>query len=208
MKKKIVLIILIICVLGLGFYFYFHKNEKRQVHYYFSKPKIVLIQPLGDFDKVLAQQTYTSLKKIHSGFRLLKPIPLFHSAYYPPKDRYRADTILNILKNKYKSDTIILAMTKTDISVTKGKIKDWGIMGLAHRPGNVCVVSTYRLDKTKLKEQFYKVAIHELGHTQGLPHCPNKTCFMRDASGRNPLNEETNFCEKCKGVMKMKGWNL
>jgi archaemetzincin len=56
--------------------------------------------------------------------------------------------------------------------------------------------------------QFYKVAIHELGHTQGLPHCENKTCYMRDAEGGNPLEEEVDFCKTCKMFLKNRGWVL
>lgn len=81
-------------------------------------------------------------------------------------------------------------------------------MGLAHSPGNVCVVSTYRLYKNKLAEQLYKVSIHELDHIQGLPHCPDTTCYMRDASGSYPLNSENDFCAKCKKFMQLKGWKV
>ncbi len=81
-------------------------------------------------------------------------------------------------------------------------------MGLGYCPGNACVVSTFRLDKDNLSNQFYKVAIHELGHTQGLPHCTAKTCLMRDAEGKNNLDNEFDFCEKCKKLLKAKGWNF
>jgi archaemetzincin len=79
-------------------------------------------------------------------------------------------------------------------------------MGLGFEPGNACVISTFRLSKTNFAAQFYKVALHELGHTQGLPHCPNKTCLMRDAEGSNHLDEETGFCPSCKAYLKSKGW--
>ncbi len=81
-------------------------------------------------------------------------------------------------------------------------------MGFGYNPGNACVVSSFRLSKANQQEQFYKVAIHELGHTQGLPHCEEKTCFMRDAEGGNPLNEEKDFCPACKSFLKGKGWRL
>lgn len=54
--------------------------------------------------------------------------------------------------------------------------------------------------------QLFKVAIHELGHTEGLPHCPVKSCFMRDSEGRNPTNEEKEFYPKCKKQLIDKGW--
>jgi archaemetzincin len=105
-------------------------------------------------------------------------------------------------------DTTIIGLTTKDISTTKGKFKDWGIMGLANCPGTACVVSTFRLNKNKLSEQFYKVAIHELGHTSGLPHCKEKSCYLRDAEGGNPLDEEVAFCKRCTSHLKSKGWKL
>lgn len=42
----------------------------------------------------------------------------------------------------------------------------------------------------------------------GLDHCPDKTCLMRDAEGKNTTNEETGFCENCKEFLLDKGWNL
>jgi len=77
-------------------------------------------------------------------------------------------------------------------------------MGLGFCPGKACVASTYRLDKTA--SQLFKVAIHELGHTQGLKHCTVKYCFMQDAKGGNPTNTETDFCPRCKAVLVSKGW--
>jgi archaemetzincin len=81
-------------------------------------------------------------------------------------------------------------------------------MGLGFQPGNACVVSTFRLQKGELSDQLFKLSLHELAHTQGLPHCKNKTCFMRDAKGENHLDEEIGFCQSCKSFLKSKGWLL
>ena len=81
-------------------------------------------------------------------------------------------------------------------------------MGLGYCPGKACIASTYRLSENKRKQQFFKVAIHELGHTEGLAHCPEKTCFMRDAKGGNPINEEKEFCESCARQLNKRGWNF
>lgn len=206
--KRILLLLCICITICFTAYYYFQKEPLRRVQYIISKPRVLLIQPLGDFNSQLARENLKSLKKNFPSSRLLPTIPIFLSAYYKPRDRYRADSILKITRYKYGIDTLMILMTHRDISVTKNRIVDWGIMGLAHRPGNVCVVSTYRLDKNKLIEQLYKVSIHELGHTQGLPHCPIKSCYMRDASGGNPLDEEKDFCPSCKKVMENKGWRI
>lgn len=81
-------------------------------------------------------------------------------------------------------------------------------MGLGYQPRQACVVSTYRLSKNNLKEQYFKVAIHELGHTQGLNHCANISCLMTDAKGKNTTDKENGFCERCKAFLKKKGFRL
>lgn len=206
--KRILILLLASILTCMAAYVYFQKEPIHRIQYILSKPKNLFIQPLGDFNPQLARENLKALKKNFPSTRLLPTIPLFPSAYNKPRDRYRADSILKLTRYKYGLDTLMILMTNRDISVTKNRIKDWGIMGLAHSPGNVCVVSTYRLDKSKLAEQLYKVSIHELGHTQGLLHYPLKSCYMRDASGGNPLDEELGFCPNCKKVMENKGWRM
>ncbi|MFL5753076.1 MAG: matrixin family metalloprotease [Bacteroidia bacterium] len=101
-----------------------------------------------------------------------------------------------------------IGITSKDISTTKDQYKDWGVMGLGFCPGNSCIASTFRLGKKEIPIQLFKVAIHELGHTQGLNHCEVKTCFMRDAEGGNPTNEEKEFCPKCKLILINAGWKF
>ena len=126
---------------------------------------------------------------------MLKPIKIPEEAYYPPRNRYRADTIIRKLSDKTEKGFVTLGLTNKEISVTKGEIKDFGVMGLGYRPGKACVASSFRVNKRRRLQQHFKVAIHEIGHTQGLPHCPNKTCFMRDAEGGNPTDELIDFCK-------------
>ncbi|PBJ14533.1 hypothetical protein [Flavobacterium sp. ACN6] len=83
-----------------------------------------------------------------------------------------------------------------------------GCNGLGYKPGKACVVSDFRLSQENKNNQFYKLVLHELGHTAGLPHCEIKTCLMRDAKGGNPLDEEKDFCFKCKTFLKAKGWQF
>ena len=168
--------------------------------------RVVILQPFDDFSPALANVVYKQIRILHPQTILKKPIGFPNGSYYRARGRYRADSIIHYLNRFGNSDTVIIGLTGKDISTTKGNIKDWGVMGLGYCPGNACVVSAFRLKKTNLSIQFYKVAIHELGHTQGLPHCKKKTCFMRDAEGGNHLDEETDFCVSCKSFLKRKGW--
>lgn len=193
MKKYI--LILIIVLLSCT-------NEKK------GYQKIIVIQPLGDFNIEQSKSVFNKIKTINPNVVLRQNILFPENAYYQARNRYRADSIIKTIKNNIGKDSVIVGLSNRDISVTKGKIKDWGVMGLGYHPGKSCVVSDFRLSQQNKSQQFYKVVLHELGHTEGLPHCPVKTCLMRDAEGKNHMDEETDFCLKCKNFLIGKGWKL
>lgn len=168
----------------------------------------ILIQPFRDLKQETVVKVAEDIKKVYPKVKVLDAIDFPENTYYKERNRYRADSIIKFLNSKTKEGFVTIGLTSKDISATRGKIKDFGIMGLGYRPGKACVASKFRLSKENSDEQFYKIAIHELGHTQGLPHCPEKMCFMRDAEGKNPTNEETDFCKKCKTFLINKNWKF
>ena len=168
----------------------------------------ILIQPFEDVKPKQLTEISENIRKIYPKIKILEPIDFPKNTFYQPRNRYRADSIIKYLRTKTPNNCVTLALTNKDISVTKGKVADFGVMGLGYRPGNACVASSFRLNTKNKNEQFYKIAIHELGHTQGLKHCPDKTCFMRDAEGKNPTNEEKDFCQNCKKVLRSKHWKI
>lgn len=203
-KNKLYLFILII------FFIFGYKGKvlvkRTSAKEKLSKALIIDIQPYSDIPEKYITHVKNELTKIYPNILVKKAIPLPKRAYYSKRNRYRADTLINILRQTTQTGYVTIGMTTKDISDTKGNIPDYGIMGLGYQPGSSCVVSTFRLNKENLLEQFFKLSIHELGHTQGLPHCPIKTCFMRDAEGKNHANEEKEFCPKCKAHLVSKGW--
>ncbi|MCY1662881.1 Zn-dependent protease [Chryseobacterium sp. SL1] len=186
----------------------FSCSEKKQKIIKKDKETTILIQPFKDIETEKVNFIAKEIAKICPNVRILKPIDFPENTYYKPRNRYRADSIISYLDKKTKDGFVIIGLTSKDISVTKGEIKDFGVMGLGFRPGKACVASNFRLDKKNSDEQFFKVSIHELGHTQGLKHCMVRMCFMRDAEGKNPTNEETDFCEKCKNILISKNWKF
>lgn len=172
-------------------------------------PVVIDIQPFSDVTQNQVDAVFTELKKVYPYVQLRKAIPIPEKAYYQARKRYRADTIIRYLNREVnRNNHVVIALTNKDISCTKGAINDYGVMGLGFCPGKACVASGFRLSKTNTLNQLFKVAIHELGHTQGLSHCPVKTCFMRDAEGKNYTNELTEFCVDCKKQLVSKGWAL
>ncbi|MFY0523319.1 hypothetical protein ACN28I_09095 [Archangium gephyra] len=111
-------------------------------------------------------------------------------AWYAPRQRWRADRLLDWLdENPPKDAWKVVAVTEAEISATKGNIVDWGIAGLGSLGGPSCVVSAHIYKKhSKTKEALLRrlgdMAVHEFGHTLGFPHCEEKGCVMADAKGK------------------------
>jgi archaemetzincin len=168
--------------------------------------KNIEIQPFTDITNSDVAFISDELSYYFPNIIIRKNIEFPTNAFVKERNRYRADSLIKFLSNRALSNSIIVGLTSRDISTTKNGIKDWGVMGLGYNPGNACIASTFRLQKNKHQEQLFKVVIHEIGHTFGLPHCENRTCFMRDAEGSNPTNEEVGYCSKCQRFLLAKGW--
>lgn len=176
-----------------------------------AKAVTIGLYPLGPFDS-----TYLGLLKGEVehfyGYHvvILQGSKLPKSAYYAPRNRYRADTLLDYLLGvRPKTVDYMVGLTAVDISCTNGAYLDWGVFGLGYMPGGSCVVSTYRLRKgakseTHFRERLSKVVLHELGHNFGLNHCTSPSCFMHDAEGtiKSVDREQKNLCAGCKQKLK------
>jgi archaemetzincin len=170
--------------------------------------RVLYVQPLGQCQE--PQRGGEAVQQALSAFydleiRLLPCVPLPAVAYYPPRHRYRAERLLDFLKGRMPAGGWrILGLTATDISTTKGKLVDWGILGLGEMPGTASVISSFRCKKTARSPQhaivrLAKVAVHEVGHTLGLPHCPTRGCLMEDAVGKvATVDGEHDFCARCR----------
>lgn len=193
----------IICVL----FIFLHTSCQQPVSFTQNNNALTIdIQPFTDIASNEANYVYTEIKKIYPKVIIKSPIQLPLFAFYPLRNRYRAGSVIKFLNNNTTDGHITIGLTTKDISTNKDSIADWGVMGLGFCPGKACIASTFRLTKNEKLMQLFKVAIHELGHTQGLPHCVVKTCFMRDAEGHNPTDEEKDFCPDCKKYLEKKGW--
>jgi archaemetzincin len=128
--------------------------------------------------------------------------------------RYRADSIIAWLRDHKAADIDhVIGVTHHDISTTKRnadgtvkdpayKYQDWGVFGLGYRPGESCVVSSFRLKhsgEAVYLDRLQKVAVHEIGHNQGLGHCSSIDCVMQDAAESISTIDgvELNLCEAC-----------
>lgn len=167
----------------------------------------IVIQPFTGFPGKVIDSLLPRLRQVFGDIEIAGTIDLPANAYYPARNRYKADSILKFLLERNGKD-ILLGLTHADISTRNGKIPDWGVMGLSLCPGKASVVSLYRIKKSASLDDLYKVVVHELGHAEGLPHCSDKSCYMRDAEGGYPLQMEKSFCPNCRTYLAERGWNL
>lgn len=169
------------------------------------KKVFIKLIPLGKVNESFCNDIFKKLREIVPNIEIKEPEKMPELAYYAPRGRYRADKLIQWLSSRAKENEVYAGITMNDISTTKGSNYDFGVMGLGYNPGNACISSSHRV---KDKGNFYKIVIHEIGHTAGLPHCPVQTCFMRDAEGRDPTGEEKEFCTDCKKHLTSRGWKL
>jgi len=147
--------------------------------------------------------------------RRLPPEPLPKEAYYPPRKRYRAERLLDFLTPRLPQDGWrILGLTGVDISTTKDRVPDWGVMGLANIDGPAGVISMFRCRKGAAGEahariRLAKVAVHEIGHALGLEHCPARGCLMEDAGGKVATTDrEVDLCARCRARLRALGRSI
>ena len=179
---------------------------KKTEHANCTCPPTIFLQPYDNYTQKEAMQLSKVLEKkflelygVEFEFEVLPNKKLSADLMNDNKTRYRADKIIDSLKDGAGDHKIIIALTHKDVSVPyKGKA-DWGVLGLSIHGTYTCVVSDYRL-KNK-KRDYWKVVTHEFTHTAcNYGHCPddNPLCIMKDAKGKADFSNKEDFCETCK----------
>ena len=168
----------------------------------------VAVMPYKGFDTALLDDVQKEVEAFYTCNVIILPAcNLPENAFYAPRQRYKADSLLLFQKQLVKDGIrSVVGFTAKDISTST---PDWGIFGLGYCPGKACVISTYCLQKAsattdQLKERLIKVVLHELGHNLGLPHCTaDKECLLTDAGGtiKQVDNERKWLCSNCTQIL-------
>jgi archaemetzincin len=173
----------------------------------FAEPRVIRLVPLGDVEPELLEAVSKAVTaRVNATVEIAPREDLPAEAFYKPRKRWRAEKLLEFLDTKATGVWKVIGVTNAEISTTKGDIYDWGIAGLGGLGGPTCVVSAQlykKHSKTKavMLHRFSDVAVHELGHTLGMPHCESKGCVMADAKGNAIKSADHStglYCEPCR----------
>ena len=120
------------------------------------------------------------------------------------RGQYYSTAILQRLESRAEGGVRILGVTVHDLYVPVLTF----VFGEAQLDGPCAVVSTARLDdrfyglpanEGLLRERLVKEAVHELGHTFGLRHCPDWQCVMASSHAVERLDiKNADFCADCR----------
>ncbi len=124
-------------------------------------------------------------------------------AYDRRRHQYRAEALLERAA-EVGNEKRVLGVADVDLYMHDLNF----VFGLAESPGHAAVISLYRLhsgaDAATFRARAVKEAIHELGHTLGLPHCTNPGCVMRFSNCLADTDEKGNtFCRMCRGYLPL-----
>jgi archaemetzincin len=157
---------------------------------------------LGELEQRL-QQILTWEIRRHAP--LLMPITAFNAT----RNQYEALHIMRAAFDVIPADaTRMLAVMEEDLSIPMLTF----VFGQAQLSGRIALMSLARLRQEfygmarhpeLLKTRALKEALHELGHTFGLVHCPTASCLMALANDIQHVDgKENDFCGGCALLFK------
>jgi archaemetzincin len=167
--------------------------------------RIISLMPVGHVDRALLEPLAEGLTRCLRVACSIQPDGLeAEFAFNPQRRQYHSTEILKKIVQKPFTDAWkVLGVTEVDLYIPVLTF----VFGEAQLAHGGAVVSAHRLhqqfygmppDPELLHERLLKEALHELGHTYGLRHCPDYNCVMSSSNGVERIDlKSAGFCPNC-----------
>ncbi len=167
--------------------------------------RIISLMPVGRVDPTLLEPLAEGLTQRLRVACSIQPDGLeAEFAFNALRRQYHSTEILKKILHKPTSETWkVLGVTEMDLYIPvltfvfgEAQLSDGGALVSAHRLRQ----EFYGLptDPELLHQRLLKEALHELGHTYGLRHCPDYTCVMSSSNGVERIDlKGADFCPNC-----------
>ena len=169
----------------------------------------IALVPVGDVDSSIVSSLGEALsEEFAASFFVAEPLPDPAYAYNLRREQYLSTSILRRLGelDLPKADRM-LGMVDLDLYVPELNF----VFGQASIKGKEAIIALPRLrqsfyglpeDPDLLHQRVVKEAVHELGHTLGLGHCPDNGCVMHFSNSlRDTDFKGKSFCASCRAQL-------
>jgi len=164
----------------------------------------ILISPVGELSSELIEAVTGEIKQVFGFSTETNPILQDLSfALDDNRNQYHSTAILDRLAANLPPQVVrVLAIAQVDLFIPILT----HVYGEAQLGGAACIVSTFRLNEgrsginisQKYIDRIVKEAIHELGHTFNLRHCPEQTCIMHYCRNEEDVDRKSDqLCRYC-----------
>jgi len=170
---------------------------------------IILISPVGDFSDGLIEAIAGELQRVF-GFSSAIDTVLQDISFALDQNRnqHHSTMILEQLAARAPARAVrVIALAQVDLFIPILT----HVYGEAQLGGTACIVSTFRLNEgrsgmnisRKYIGRVVKEAIHELGHTFNLRHCPEESCIMHYCRNEEDVDRKSDeLCRYCKVMLE------
>jgi archaemetzincin len=171
--------------------------------------KTIQLLPLGKISPALLGELREGLVREYSvSCEILPPEPEPAYAFSASRQQYSSTEILAKLAARPEiNGAKMLGVVSADLYIPILTF----VFGEAQLKGSCAVISTFRLrqgfyglpaDEELLASRTIKEAVHELGHTLGIPHCEDYNCVMAPSHAVEWIDlKKASFCEACRAVV-------
>lgn len=175
--------------------------------------KSLYLVPVGEVDPVVLERLASELAQRFRVNCLVRSAPLSPGfAFELARNQFLSTAILGQLyDHDLPAEARVLGVTAEDLYIPVLTF----VFGEAQVNNPCALVSLHRLREEfyglppkpeLLQERLLKEAIHELGHTFGLLHCPDYRCVMTSSHSVERLDVKTaDFCPACQRQLRLAG---